>query len=252
LQSQLESNLVEGFKIREIDKGILSVLPAAPEYRQYDVWTRAMFYDLIVASRLYNRLVWDTSPDHYKAFEQQALESDKNGWMLNAGCGSLVFTDKLFGKHKGRPIVLLDQSIRMLQRAKQRLEAINGKISDSVVLLQADIFKLPFKIGTFKTVSFPGVLHVFDDPLKPVKLLLKVLSGHGVMYISSLVHVPGRSFAGAYLRCLHLGGEIAAPRSEYELVDQLSTIEGLSNLTHHTKGNMAYFTLVQSAPVIRS
>ena len=185
---------------------------------------------------------WGTTPADYVAFEQRALESDTDGWMLDAACGSLVFTDDLFARHQSRRVVLLDHSIRMLRRARRRLEVVCGRVPDSLVLLQADIVDLPFKSGTFTTVSLPAVLHAFDDPVVPVSQLRRVLAADGTMYITSLVNVPGRAFANAYLRGMHRGGQIAAPRSVEEVARRLRAVDGLPDLHHWAKGSMGFFT----------
>ncbi len=234
--------LLDGYTLREVDRGILSVLSTDEPAHPYDVWALAATYDRVVATRLYNRIVWGTSPSDYAAFERRALESGTDGWMLDAACGSLVFTADLFVSNRSRPVVLLDYSIRMLRRARRRLESAHGRIPDSLVLLQADIIDLPFKSGTFTTVSLPAALHEFDDPVVPVNQLRRVLAEDGTLYITSLVSVPGRAFANAYLRGMHRGGQIAEPRSVEELAQELLAVDGLSNLRHWTDGNMAFFT----------
>ena len=242
IQAQLGSLLRDGYTLREADRDILSVLPDAAAPHPFDRWALAATYDRVVATRLYNRIVWGTTPADYVGFEQRALESDADGWMLDAACGSLVFTGDLFARHLSRRVVLLDHSIRMLRRARRRLEAVCARVPDSLVLLQADIVDLPFKSGTFTTVSLPGVLHAFDDPVVPVSQLRRVLAADGTMYITSLVSVPGRAFANAYLRGMHRGGQIAAPRAVEEVARKLRAVDGLFNLRHWARGSMAFFT----------
>ena len=242
VQPQLESLLRRGYTLREADRGILSVLPTDGPARPYDAWALAATYDGVVATRLYNRIVWGTTPADYAAFERRALESDRDGWMLDAACGSLVFTAEVFGPNRSRPVVLLDYSLRMLRRARRRLQEAWGRVPDSLVLLQADIVDLPFTSGTFTTVSFPAALHEFEDPVVPVNELGRVLSEDGVLYITSLVSTPGRRFANAYLRGMHRGGQIAAPRSLEELARTFKAADRSLNLRHWAHGNMGFLT----------
>ena len=108
IQAQLGSLLRDGYTLREADRDILSVLPDAAAPHPFDRWALAATYDRVVATRLYNRIVWGTTPADYVGFEQRALESDAVGWMLDAACGSLVFTGDLFARHLSRRVVLLD------------------------------------------------------------------------------------------------------------------------------------------------
>ena len=242
VQTPLDSLLLDGYRLREADRDILSVLSKAESPHAFDSWALAAAYDHVVATRIYNRIVWGTSPADYVAFERRALESDTDGWMLDAACGSLVFTGDLFARDCRRRVVLLDHSMRMLRRARRRLEAACGRVPVSLVLLHADIVDLPFKDATFTTVSLPAALHAFDDPVVPVSQLRRVLAADGTMYITSLVRVPGRVFANAYLRGMHRGGQIAAPRSVEEVAQKLRAVDGLPDLHHWTEGSMGYFT----------
>ena len=242
IQPHVGSLLLDGYTLREADRDILSVLSDAESPHPFDSWALAVTYDRVVATRPYNRIVWGTTPSDYVAFEQRALESDMDGWMLDAACGSLVFTGDLFARNQSRRVVLLDHSIRMLRRARRRLESVCGRVPDSLVLLQADIVDLPFKNGAFTTVSLPAVLHAFDDPVVPVSQLRRVLAADGTMYITSLVSVPGRAFANAYLRGMHRGGQIAAPRSVEEVAQKLRVVDGLPDLHHWADGSMGYLT----------
>ena len=185
--SRLESLLRTGVHLKEIDRDIVSVLPTETGRAQYDVWARAVFYDQVVASRFYNRVVWGATPDAYVAFEKRALGSRPSGWVLDAGCGSLVFMAGVFAQDTGRSVVLLDRSLRMLRRARHRLDRLCGQVPEHVVLVQGDMFDLPFKTATFTTVSCPAVIHAFEDPAQAARQLVHVLApgGHPVP------HEPG-------------------------------------------------------------
>ena len=228
--------------MRQVDRDIVSVLPKGMPGSQYDVWARVVFYDHVVASRLYNRVVWGTTPDDYAALDARALGTRPTGWALNAGCGSLVFTASVFAHKTGRPVVLLDRSLRMLRRARRRLDRLCGRVPGHLVLCQGDMFDLPFKTSAFATVSCPAVIHGFDDPAQAVRQLVRVLAPGGNLFLTSLVTVPGRRFANRYLRQMHRGGEIAAPRSATDVAEQLKAVDGLVHLTHAAIGSMAYFT----------
>src|SRR5688500_5856184 len=75
--------------LRLVNDRIWSALPEGGPDQRYD--RRAAAYDRVVGSRLYNRVLWGSSPAAYAAFAARAVSSDA-GPMLDAGCGSLVFT----------------------------------------------------------------------------------------------------------------------------------------------------------------
>ena len=72
IQAQLGSLLRDGYTLREADRDILSVLPDAAAPHPFDRWALAATYDRVVATRLYNRIVWGTTPADYVGFEQRA------------------------------------------------------------------------------------------------------------------------------------------------------------------------------------
>src|SRR4051812_35220287 len=106
--------LEKGRSFKLIEEGIYSVLDTPSHVHPYD--KRATLYDFLVRTRIYNRLFWGAFPDHYIAFARVADNSQLQGPILDAGCGSLLFTAKAH-LECGRVVVACDQSIDMLRRA---------------------------------------------------------------------------------------------------------------------------------------
>src|SRR5687767_13471344 len=79
--------------VRLIEEDIYSVLPDTSVLHHYD--KRAALYDLIVSTRLYNLVMWGSSPRDYADFARQAVSSSREGKFLDAGCGSLLFTGRV-------------------------------------------------------------------------------------------------------------------------------------------------------------
>ena len=136
-----------------------------------------------------------------------------------------------------RPVIALDKSIGMLQRAQERLHEIDPAAIDHVVFLQGDLLALPFKPHSFRTVLSMGMLHLFDAAVPLVRSLDRLVEPGGHLFLSSLV-TNGR-FGDRYMRFLHRAGEIAAPRSadtlKHALLDTLGPHIGWSVI-----GNMSY------------
>ena len=121
---KIKEVLSEGSTIRLVEDHIYSALPDARHRHLYD--RRAAAYDSVVGTGLYNRVMWGTSPLDYIAFAGEAVISDPAGRMLDAGCGSLLFTARAY-LAADRQIIAFDQSLQMLRRARARLIELQAR-----------------------------------------------------------------------------------------------------------------------------
>lgn len=222
--------------VEEVEDGIFTTIESTKRKHEYD--DKAKQYDALIGANFYNRIMWGNQLSDYKEFCKKALSSRPEGYVLDAGCGSLVFTGDVYAQYKARPLVLLDRSIGMLQRAKYRLETLNGKIPENITLVQGDILALPFKAGVFETVQSFGMLHIFEDTQAFVQALLKMKSESGTLFFTSLV---GNNWVGRnYLKMLMGAGEVAKLYTSASLKSELSKIA--TDIAEKTVGNMAYFS----------
>ena len=223
--------------VRLVEKDIYSVLPANPQTFQYD--KKAAIYDLVVGSNLYNRVMWGDSPANYRAFARRAINSHPNGWLMEAGCGSMLFTAQAYRESR-RPIVACDQSLDMLRRARARLSKPANSIPAHIFLVQADLSDISFRAAKFQTVLSMNVLHHYADGAGLILKLRNFLTEGGRMYLTSLV--TNNRFPGdRYLRALHRRGWLVQPRMKAELQQVLEESLG-TGLRFWTAGNMAYAT----------
>src|SRR6266576_1689445 len=96
--NDLKEVLAENYTARLVEDGIYSVLTNASSKHHYD--RRATVYDLVVSTRLYNSVMWGSSPFDYRTFARQAVTSCPNGRLLDAGCGSMLFTAPIYLEYK--------------------------------------------------------------------------------------------------------------------------------------------------------
>ena len=219
-----------------IEEDIYSVVDGLGHSYQYD--RKAALYDWVVGSRLYNRLMWGSCPGTYKSFAWQAVSSGLKGPMLDAGCGSLLFTETAYEQSK-RPIIACDESLSMLRRARARLIKSAAGLRDcGIVLLQADIRDLPFKSSSFETVLMMNVIHHHASASSLSAKLIDLLTPGGHLYLTSLVS-NNRFIGDLYLRLLNRYGWLVGPRSTYEFKDLLPD-KLARNISCSTEGNMAY------------
>ncbi len=228
------SLLAAGRTLRPAANGVISALPADDEGAPYD--RKAAVYDRVVGARAYNRVVWGTSTAAYRAFASEALASG-TGPMLDAGCGSAVFTAGVY-RRASRPLVLVDRSVGMLARASGRLDGAPA------TLVHADLSDLPFAAGSFTTVGCFGTLHVLEDPWCALAALWRQVAPGGRILASMLV--TDRALGGAYLRVLERAGEVGPPSSLGELTAAARQAFGGSVAVDRT-GSMAWLRARKSA-----
>ena len=227
-----EPYLGEGVSLREVEPGLWTVLPPEQESQRYDGIVAS--YDRVIGSRLYQRLAWGNDPDDDVAFAREAAASG-TGPLLDAGCGSLLFTDAVH-RESGRPTLLLDLSLGMLRRARQRLVDGAGALPTHTLLLQADVLETPLAPCAFETVLCPAILHLFDRPERLLARLAAALRPSGRLFVSALV--TDRRFGRAYLRALERRGEVGCQLSLAELLDVARRATGLA-FEGRVRGNMA-------------
>ena len=222
--------------VRVVDEGIYSVLPAVQQTYQYD--KKAAIYDFVVGSSLYNRVMWGDSPNNYIAFACRAINSHPNGWLIDAGCGSMLFTTAAYLESR-RPIIAFDQSLDMLRRARAHLSRSANSVPKHIFLVQADLSDLPFRADRFQTVLSMNLLHHYADGGGLVLKLKNLLTESGCLYLTSLV--TNNRFPGDhYLSALHNKSWLVQPRTKDELAKLLQ--ESLTEMRFWTRGNMAYAT----------
>ena len=223
----------DGESLRLVEPHIYSAYPDQKETNEYD--KMGTYYDLVVCSRLYNRLIWGYRTGDYVSFCRDALGSAADGWVFDAGCGSLAFSARAYAAYAERPIVLLDQSLTLLRMAKARLVKASGDVPGNMVFLHGNALELPFRPGSFKTILSLNLLHVLKDVKKALDGLSRVLADGGTLHCTTLI--KNNRLADRYLElCGKMG--IAIPRS----ADQLLTIfdELPMRTQHQIKGNMMF------------
>ena len=232
---EVESLLAPGRTLRPARAPVVSALPAGDDGARYD--RRAAAYDRLIGSRPYNRLAWGTSPSQYTAFAAEAVAAG-SGRLLDAGCGTATFTAAAY-REASRPLVLIDRSVDMLERATRRLA------DAPAAFVQADLLDLPFSAGQFSTVACFGVLHVLDDPLAALAALRDQLAPGGQLFASVLV--ADRAVGRAYLGALYRAGEVATPRRAEHLANAAQAVFGARVDVQRT-GSMAWLRAAIDQP----
>ena len=170
---------------------------------------------------------------YFSQIANDALLSSADGKVLDFGCGSLAFTAETYSQHSERPVVLVDQSLKMLRMAKSRLIKRNGNVPDNLVFLHSDALQLPFRAKAFKTILSENLLHCLDDTSILLKQLDKIILKNGKMFFTTLV--KNNRFADKYLESLADSGKLVSRT----VVDHKKVFDQLSmSAKYETKGNI--------------
>ena len=128
-------------------------------------------------------------PDEEARLAVDALgEFAKGGIVVDASCGSGLFTRRFLKTYKGRSkaykgVVALDYSDAMLRQAKQYMEDENLLGDADVCFVRADIARLPFPEGSLDGVHAGAAIHCWPDAKTGVAEIARVLK-------------PGATFCG--------------------------------------------------------
>lgn len=204
-ENDLSALLLENTALRLVESHIYSILPDDKSGNEYDTQFGS-FYDLVACNPIYNRLIWGYSVKIFQRVANEALQSNSEGKILDLGCGALAFTAKIYGKYAERPVVLVDQSLKMLRIAKKRLIKHNGNVPGNIVFLHADALQLPFKANSFVTILSENLLHCLSDTTILLEQLKNVISENGKIYFTTLV--KNNRFSDKYLEALAKNGKI--------------------------------------------
>ena len=206
-KDRLSDLLQDDLTLRSVEESIYSVFPTNEHGNEYDSQF-GFFYDLIACNPIYNRLIWGYPINVFRKMAKDALYSSSKGCVLDLACGSLAFTVNIYAQYNDRPVVLMDQSLKMLKMAKTRLIKAKGSVPENIIFLHSDALHLPFKQNTFDTVISQNLLHCLQETLPLLDQLQNVLTKNGMAYFSTLV--KSRRWADKYLQGLANSGKLVS------------------------------------------
>jgi SAM-dependent methyltransferase len=231
----LSEIISEDVTLNLVEPDIYSVYSIGDSPGAYDSIGASTVYDMVACNRFYNRLMWGYSIKDYAILCEDSLASSHEGWVLDLACGSLAFTAEIYANCSNRPVVFLDQSLKLLRKGKFRLEQLKGKIPENMFFLHADALQLPFKANIFHTVISLNLLHCIDDMKTALKEIKRVLIDGGNFALTTLVQ--SSRWSNRYLNMLAGSGALIS-RSPDELLSAFNDME--IQVTHEVKGNLAF------------
>lgn len=103
--------------------------------------------------------------------------------LLDAGCGSLLFTNEACKPDERGTVIGLDASIEMLGLARAR----TGLLAPRAALVKANVLRTPFRDGAFDAVICLHVAHVLSDLKGLVRETRWILKPGGKLFLTCVV-----------------------------------------------------------------
>jgi ubiquinone/menaquinone biosynthesis C-methylase UbiE len=233
----LSEIISEDISLNLVAPDIYSIYSIGDSPGAYDSFGASTIYDVVACNWLYNRFIWGYSIKDYPTICEDTFGLSPEGWVLDLACGSLAFTAEFYANLSNRPVVFLDQSLKLLKKGKFRLEKLKGSISENMFFLHADALRLPFKHNIFHSVVSLNLLHCLgiDDVKIALKEIKRVLRDDGNSAITTLVQ--SHRWSNRYLNMLAGSGALIS-RSFDELLSAFDDLK--MKVSHEIKGNLAY------------
>jgi ubiquinone/menaquinone biosynthesis C-methylase UbiE len=189
---------------------------------QYDSYVGRM-YNLVGGWDLYHRFFWGVSARAYRDFAVRASQAGAGGCLLDAGCGSMLFSAGAHLRRDRGLVVGTDVSKAMMWRARCRLGS--ERCPRHVCLAQGDILNGPFPASAFDAVLCMHVAHILRDLDGLLRELRRLLKPGGRLFLTSAVQV--NTWRDGYLRELARRGIMAPPRTAQVILAALRSRFGV-------------------------
>ncbi|XP_021740188.1 uncharacterized methyltransferase At1g78140, chloroplastic-like [Chenopodium quinoa] len=188
-------------------------------------------------------------PDREFEMAKEYFKPVFGGNIVDASCGSGLFS-RLFAKSGlFSRVVALDYSEAMLQQCYEFVKEDPGFPKEKLLLVRADISRLPFVSGSIDAVHAGAALHCWPSPSSAVAEISRILRPGGVFVATTTIAdgpfslVPFRSNFREYLQQIS-GSRVFLSERELEdlcttcgLVDFRCTRNGLFVMISATKPN---------------
>jgi len=130
---------------------------------------------------------------------QVFLKSAKGGTILDVSCGGGGFTRRFLISGNYETVIASDYSEAMLENCRGFLEKDSAVDSKKVVLIRADVARLPFATSSLTAVHAGAAIHCWPQPTTSVAEICRVLKPGGVFVASTfLVPIPPPPLAGIF------------------------------------------------------
>ena len=122
----------------------------------------------------------------FKQAQHWLVKAASGGVLLDASCGSGLFTRRFAASSDYAAVIGLDYSAAMLLEADERMRA-SLPSATPVTLIRADVARLPFATGSIDAVHAGAALHCWPAPGAAMAEVSRVLKPGGVFVASTFL-----------------------------------------------------------------
>lgn len=120
-------------------------------------------------------------PDKELEMALDYFQSVQGGILLDVSCGSGLFTRRFIKSKAFQEVIGSDFSDTMLKETWQQMEADTSIDEDEVLLVRADVGRLPFKSNSLDAVHAGAAIHCWPNPIAAMAEITRVLRPGGVL-----------------------------------------------------------------------
>jgi SAM-dependent methyltransferase len=208
----------------------------------YDRHWRPAFMTAAIGSRL--------DPEREAARIERWLAPARGGDVIDLSCGPGLIGRRLARSGGFRRVFGADLSGAMLDVCAREC----AREAAPMVLVRADVGRLPFASGSIAGIHAGAALHMWPDPAAAVAEAGRVLAPGGVFVASTFIHRhagPGRALASLAMATLER--RMAVRVFELSELRGYCHDAGLADVDARPRGNWVWLRAVRSdAPAIRA
>ncbi|KAK9100496.1 hypothetical protein Scep_023926 [Stephania cephalantha] len=173
-------------------------------------------------------------PDEEFRMAQEYFRPAEGGVLVDASCGSGLFSRKFAKSGKYAGVVALDFSENMLRQCYDFIVKEGALSSTNLALVRADVSRLPFPSGSIDAVHAGAALHCWPSPSNAVAEISRILRSGGVFVGTTfLANIFGDSISAGIVKSLRQIARLTNSTTYNNLtkgeIEDLCTTCGLTN-----------------------
>ncbi|KAG9451407.1 hypothetical protein H6P81_011372 [Aristolochia fimbriata] len=130
--------------------------------------------------------------DEEFSMAQEYFSSAAGGVLIDASCGSGLFSRKFAKSGAYSGVIALDFSENMLRQCYDFIKEDDSVLNENVALVRADVSRLPFLSGSVDAVHAGAALHCWPSPSNALAEITRILRSGGVFvgttFLASVVN----------------------------------------------------------------
>lgn len=186
-------------------------------------------------------------PDEEFQMAEKFLAPARGGLLLDVSCGSGLFSRRFAASNKYSAVVALDFSENMLRQAGQYINEDTSLLQSNVVLVRADVARLPFATGSVDGVHAGAALHCWPQPSLAVSEISRILKPGGVFVATTFLAMKapfGDEFVKPFRQAVT--ERAASSGMKYWEPEELEELCEVCGLSEYTKDQRREFIMLMA------